>query len=114
MAFLEKFVTLAGLRLRARMVVNQLDDDGGCIRHLEQAAERIEALEARIKFEGRIALDAHTAIREVMRMCQMSVADLATEHPDRAKLRLAVFSALELRTLNLGNIARRAEQEMSS
>lgn len=48
MVTIEETVTPEGLRARAEMVGNMLDDSGSCARHLVLAADRIAELEAEL------------------------------------------------------------------
>lgn len=58
-----------------------------------------------MEFVAKTAEDAHAAIRKVIGLCQINVSEWLDESPERQKLRLEVFRALEMPTINSGQAA---------
>lgn len=62
-------------------------------------------VEEAAEFVAKTAEDVHAAIRSALKLCQIPASECLDENLDRQKLRLSVFRALEMPTINSGQAA---------
>ncbi len=107
-------------RLRGHRPYNQFTDgplvvDALALILAQQSAlaaseARATALEGERARDERVAEMAYDAMSAALKLCQVHASELLTENEERQKLRLSIFSTLEMPAVNLGNIARRAKE----